>query len=413
MSTDKNVQDIVTPMENATIATEQRDEQIVDPWNVQGAIVDGKQLGIDYDRLIEAFGNRTIDEATLKRMETLTGRKPHVLLCRDLNMILDRYEQKKPFYLYTGRGPSSNSMQMGHMVPFMFCQYLQEVFDCPLVIQLTDDEKFLFKQNLKLEDCIRFSRQNAKDIIACGYNPEKTFIFSNFSHVGGPFYHNVVRISRCITYSSSKATFGFNDSDNVGKSHFVSIQAAPSFSNSFPAIFGDRSDIPCLIPCAIDQDPYFRLTRDVARKLKYPKPAMIHAKFFPALQGPGTKMSASVDSSVIFMTDTQDQIKNKINRYALSGGGATLEMHKEFGGRLEDDISFQYLSFFLDDDEEINMIEKEYRAGTLSSGDLKKRCIEVLQMFVGDFQARKAAVTDEVLDYFMTPRSMGIDLTAK
>ena len=43
-------------------------------------------------------------------------------------------------------------------------------------------------------------------------------------------------------------------------------------------------DIPCLIPCAIDQDPYFRLTRDVAQKLKYPKPYLIHSKFFPALQ---------------------------------------------------------------------------------------------------------------------------------
>jgi len=144
----------------------------------------------------------------------------------------------------------------------------------------------------------------------------------------------------------------------VGKSHFVSVQAAPSFSNTFPEIFGTRSDIPCLIPCAIDQDPYFRLTRDVAHKLKYPKPALIHAKFFPALQGPGTKMSASVDSSAIFMTDTQAQIKNKINRHAYSGGGATMELHKELGGRPEDDIPFQYLSFFLDDDEEISEIEK-------------------------------------------------------
>lgn len=133
---------------------------------------------------------------------------------------MDRYEQKKPFFLYTGRGPSSDSMHLGHMIPFLFCQYLQEIFDCPLVIQLTgktllqiwlsmdycftrfglliearfffvfllnfgvDDEKFLFKPNLKLEECIKFSRQNAKDIIACGFNPEKTFIFSNLMHVG-------------------------------------------------------------------------------------------------------------------------------------------------------------------------------------------------------------------------------------
>lgn len=56
---------------------------------------------------------------------------------RELSRILDRYEQKKPFYLYTGRGPSSDSMHLGHMIPFLFCQYLQDVFDCPLVIQLT------------------------------------------------------------------------------------------------------------------------------------------------------------------------------------------------------------------------------------------------------------------------------------
>ena len=39
----------------------------------------------------------------------------------------------------------------------------------------------------------------------------------------------------------------------IGKISFPAIQAAPSFSNSFPQIFGGKKDIPCLIPCAIDQ----------------------------------------------------------------------------------------------------------------------------------------------------------------
>lgn len=39
----------------------------------------------------------------------------------------------------------------------LFEQWLQDVFDCPLVIQLTDDEKFLFKPNLTLEECHRYS----------------------------------------------------------------------------------------------------------------------------------------------------------------------------------------------------------------------------------------------------------------
>ena len=47
---------------------------------------------------------------------------------RSLETILDLYEQKKPFYLYTGRGASAGSMHMGHLVPFLFTKWLQDVF---------------------------------------------------------------------------------------------------------------------------------------------------------------------------------------------------------------------------------------------------------------------------------------------
>ena len=75
-----------------------------------------------------------------------------------------------------------------------------------------DDEKFLFKHQLKVEQVKEFSRQNAKDIIAVGFKPEKTFIFSDYDYVGGAFYKNVSKISRQITINQAKATFGFNDS---------------------------------------------------------------------------------------------------------------------------------------------------------------------------------------------------------
>lgn len=60
------------------------------------------------------------------------------------------------------------------------------------------------------------------------------------------------------------------------------------------------------------QDPYFRMTRDVAPRINYPKPALLHSTFFPALQGAQTKMSASDANSSIFLTDTPKQIKNKV-----------------------------------------------------------------------------------------------------
>ena len=401
-------------LEKASISTELSSandaavEQKVTPWDVEGGYVDGKQVSIDYDKLIKDFGTKRIDDALLKRFETVTGHRPHPLLRRgsffshrELDMILTRYEQQKPFYLYTGRGQSSASMHLGHLIPFLFTKWLQDVFDVPLVIQLTDDEKFLFKYDLKIDQVQKFAFENARDIIACGFKLEKTFIFSDLNYVGGPFYHNVVRIARYITVNQAKGTFGFNDSDSVGKMHFVSIQAAPSFSNSFPQIFGSRSDVPCLIPCAIDQDPYFRQTRDVAVRLKYPKPSLIHSKFFPALQGAQTKMSASKETSSIFMHDTPNQIKNKINKYAISGGQETLEEQRRLGGNPDVDVSFQYLTFFVDDDDEIEKIAVDYRAGRLLTGELKKRCIQELQRVVGEFQERKSKVTDEMILQFM------------
>ena len=42
-----------------------------------------------------------------------------IFFSRDLEMILTAYEQKKPFFLYTGGEPSSESMHLGHLIPFI------------------------------------------------------------------------------------------------------------------------------------------------------------------------------------------------------------------------------------------------------------------------------------------------------
>jgi tryptophanyl-tRNA synthetase len=140
--------------------------------------------------------------------------------------------------------------------------------------------------------------------------------------------------------------------------------------------------------------------------MKYKKPALIHSIFLPALQGPGSKMSASVDTSAIFMSDTPAKIKNKINKYAFSGGQDTVELHRKLGGRTKNDVPFQYLTFFLEDDEELEKIRREYESGEMLTGEIKKRCIEVLQAYVKGFQERRAKVTDEVRKEFMSVREL-------
>ena len=86
-----------------------------------------------------------------------------------------------------------------------------------MVIQLTDDEKFLFK-DLKLEEChrlrpflfvlykinvvlfLRLAYENVKDIIACGFDPAKTFIFSDLDYIQH-MYPTILKIQKFVTYS--------------------------------------------------------------------------------------------------------------------------------------------------------------------------------------------------------------------
>ena len=109
----------------------------------------------------------------------------------------------------------------------------------------------------------------------------------------------------------ARAIFGFTDSSNIGQQAFPAIEAAPCFSSSFKKVLGEKK-LRCLIPCAIDQDPYFRMTRDVAARLNEYKPALMHSKFIPALVGLNTKMSASNTNTCIYVTDTPNMIKNKV-----------------------------------------------------------------------------------------------------
>ena len=387
---------------------EEEQEDIVDPWTVSSS----SDKGVDYEKLIKKFGCSSIDEELIQRIEKVTGKKCHHMIKRgmffahrDLQFVLNEVEKGNPFYLYTGRGPSSDSMHVGHLIPFIITKWLQETFDVPLVIQLTDDEKFLWK-DLSIEKTKQMALDNAKDIIALGFDPKKTFIFSDFRFIGGAFYENMLDIMKHVTFNQVKGIFGFNESTNIGKIMFPAIQAAPSFSSSFPFIFGNRKDITCLIPCAIDQDPYFRMTRDIAPVLKCKKPALILSKFFPALQGAKSKMSASDANSSIFLTDTPKQIKNKINKYAFSGGGATVEEHKEKGGNCEVDVAYQYLTFFLEDDEKLEKIRQDYTSGELLTGFLKKELIDVITPIIEEHQKKRKTITDDMALEFMTPRNL-------
>jgi len=71
----------------------------------------------------------------------------------------------------------------------------------------------------------------------------KTFIFSDLDYVGQAFYHNVVKIARGITISTSKATFGFKNESAPGCQHRLIIEIILARSISWPSKQPPRSRI--------------------------------------------------------------------------------------------------------------------------------------------------------------------------
>jgi tryptophanyl-tRNA synthetase len=79
------------------------------------------------------------------------------------------------------------------------------------MLTMKDDEKALFKEKLTFEDTHKFALQNAKDIIACGFDVKKTFIYSDLEYVKGHFLMNVWEFSKLITFNQVRGAFGFNE----------------------------------------------------------------------------------------------------------------------------------------------------------------------------------------------------------
>ena len=359
------------------------DDFIVTPWRVEG--------DIDYEKLIKRFGTEKISNQLLERIKKATG-EDHFMLRRgiffshrDMNKILDEYEKGNKFFLYTGRGPSGHT-HIGHLVPWIFAKWLQEKFDVNMYFQLTDDEKFFTKQNLTLEDTKKFAYENALDFIALGFKPENTKIIIDTENIQA-LYPIAAEVAKKINFSNTKAVFGFSNETNIGMIFYTALQSAPCFIE----------DKPVLIPLGVDQDPHFRLTRDVAPKIGKQKPAIIHNIMIPSLQGTGGKMSASDENTTIYTTDSPDVVKKKINKYAFSGGQPDIDQHRKLGGNPDIDIAYQYLRIFFEpDDNALKKIYDDYKSGKMLTGEIKAILIEKINEFLKQHQEKREKARGQI-----------------
>ena len=364
-------------------------KMVVTPWEVTGRV--------DYDKLVQEFGTQPLTSEILERLKKYTGelhpqlRRRIFFSHRDLDWILQRYEAGEKFVLYTGRGPSG-PVHIGHLVPWMFTKHLQDKFGAKLYFQMTDDEKFLHRDEFSIADTEKWTYENILDIIALGFDPKKTRIIIDSKNID-KLYKIAVRVAKHMNYSTIRATFGFQDSTNIGMIFFPALQAAPAFLES--TLVGHN--VPCLIPAAIDQDPYWRVARDVAPKLGYYKPAQIHCRFVPGL-GRAGKMSASMPETSIFTVDPPEKAAKKVMN-AFTGGRTTVEEQIKLGANPDICSVFSYDYFLFMDDIELETLRFKCLSGDIMCGECKQTLADRVRTFLKEHQEKREKAKDRVQEF--------------
>ncbi|MXV62650.1 tryptophan--tRNA ligase [Natronorubrum sp. JWXQ-INN-674] len=351
------------------------DEFTVTPYAVDGTV--------DYAKLLERFGadpltddqiDRFPDQPMLRRRTFYAG--------RDADRYLEAVESDEPHAIVTGRGPSG-PMHLGHVLPLYLAKRFQQATGATVYVPLSDDEKFLAKEQ-SFESIGAYTRENLRDILAVGFDPERTRIVVDTAD-SDVIYPIAVRLAKHLTPATVDAVYG--QQDTVGLQFYPAVQATHLL---LPQLVAGRQ--PTLVPVAVDQDPHVRVCRDVAAKDALPveKPGALLGRFLPSLDGPG-KMSSSGDAPSIELTADPETVAETIRTHAYTGGRATLEEHREHGGDPAVDVPFQYLRFFFEnDDERLERIAADYRSGDLLSGELKEIAIDRITGFLTAHQQRRS-----------------------
>ena len=363
----------------------------VTPWEVKGEV--------DYDQLIKRFGLSPIGILPKVFNDNLLFRRKKVFAHRDFHRILEAIKNKLPFVMMTGLMPTGK-FHIGHAILAQQMLFYQKL-GAKLYIAVADIEAY-HSRNQSLEECRRIAvEEYITNYIALGLKPSNCEIYFQSSRStdekkANAFYRLQNLLARHVTFNEFKAVYG---EISPGKMMSALLQAADILHPQLPEFEG--KPCPVLVPVGTDQDPHLRLTRDVSQRIKNPKFIQVSStyhQFIPGLKG--GKMSASDPLSFIALTDSPADVKTKVTKYAFSGGRETLKEHREKGGNPDIDVSYQWLTYFEENDKKLQKIRDDYLSGKMLTGELKQILIDKLTKFLVAHQEKREKAR-KVLDKFV------------
>ena len=369
-------------------------KQIFNPWEIEG--------DVNYDKLIKEFGITPMKELPKVFNENVLFRRKVVFAHRDIQRILEAIQKKKKFVMMTGLMPTGK-FHIGHMLvaqQFIFYQKL----GAKIYIAVADIEAYNTRgQSLEESKKIALEEYIA-NYIALGLDLKKAEIYfqsdrSKDAKKTNVYYRLQNLLARHASFAEFRAVYG---EITPGKMVSALLQASDMLS---PQLSEFEGECPVVVPVGIDQDPHLRLARDISKRInsysknKFTQLSSTYHYFMPGLSG--GKMSSSIPNSYIGLSDSTAEVKNKINKYAFSGGRDTLEEHRKLGGNPDIDVSFQYLRmFFEQDDKKLEEIYNKYKSGEMTTGELKKYTIEKIQKFLELHQKKLERAKKEIKKFF-------------
>ncbi|PIN93906.1 tryptophan--tRNA ligase [Candidatus Pacearchaeota archaeon CG10_big_fil_rev_8_21_14_0_10_31_24] len=354
----------------------------VTPWEVSGKI--------NYEKLINEFGISPIKDLPENFNKEIYFKRKLVFAHRDLQKILESIKNKKKFIVLSGLMPTGK-FHLGHTLLINQMIFYQKL-GAKIYIPIADVEAYNVRGQSLADSREIAIEEYIKNYIALGLSPENCEIYfqsdrSKDGEKACAYYRLQNLLAKNTTYNEYKAVYG---DITPGKMMSSLLQSADILHPQLPEF---ENPCPILVPVGVDQDPHLRITRDISQRAKNNKFIQISSTyhfFIPGLKGVESKMSASDPTSYIALTDTPEDVKKKINKYAFSGGRDTLEEHRKLGGNPDIDVSFLYLKYLFEpNDEKLAQIEKDYRSGKLLSGELKKILIDKINIFLKEHQKKR------------------------
>jgi tryptophanyl-tRNA synthetase len=343
------------------------------PWEVKGSV--------NYDRLVKEFGIRPIGDLSKDFKDMVLFRRNIIFAHRDFSRIKNCVDEGKSFGMITGLMPSG-PFHLGHKMVADQIVFYQKL-GAKIYLAVADVEAYN-SRNQSLNELKKTAmNEYLTNYVALGLDLSKcNFYFqSNRSNNGkkaGAYYRLMAMLSRHVTMNEIKALYG---DISVGKLTSALIQAADILHSQLVEFEGP---MPVVVPVGVDQDVHIRLARDLSRRIKEFKFVQVSSTYHKLMPGlKGGKMSSSDQTSIIGLGDNIDEAAIKIRKYAFSGGRKTIEEHRDKGGNLDTDVSFQMLLYGMEpDDDKLKCLADDYSSGKLLSGELKEILIERVSKFL-------------------------------